>query len=260
MRATGRTKLPCKRYTRTWTAGIAGGGGELPPHAVATPASTTRTTASLRTTGTVRSAPVNAHAQPLLERDLDADPLRQFERWFTEAGDVSRAPEATALATANADGVPSVRMVLLKRFDERGFVFHTNYESRKGRELDANARAALLLYWDALGRQVRIEGRVERISREETEDYSRSRPHGAQIGARVSRQSEPIGSRDELEARIDAETHTFDGQDVPVPEWWGGYRVVPAVYEFWQHRDDRLHDRLRYRRDGDRWILERPQP
>ena len=200
------------------------------------------------------------HAQPLLEQDVDADPLRQFERWFAEAGGVSRAPEATALATASSDGAPSVRMVLLKRFDETGFVFHTNYESRKGRELGANPRAALVLYWDALGRQVRIEGRVERTSREETDDYFRSRPRGAQIGARVSRQSEPIASREELESRIAAETEARDGEDVPLPEWWGGYRVLPEVYEFWQHRDDRLHDRFRYRRDGERWLVERLQP
>ena len=203
---------------------------------------------------------MNDHAKPLLESDLDPDPLRQFERWFVEAGNVSRAPEATAIATATASGVPSVRMVLLKRFDGTGFVFHTNYDSRKGRELDANPRAALVLYWDALGRQVRIEGRVERISREETEDYFRSRPRGAQIGAHVSRQSEPIASREELESRIAAETEARDGEEVPLPEWWGGYRVVPEVYEFWQHRDDRLHDRFRYRQEGDGWIVERLQP
>jgi pyridoxamine 5'-phosphate oxidase len=203
---------------------------------------------------------VAEHAKPLLERDLDPDPLRQFERWFADAAGVARAPEATALATADADGVPSVRMVLLKRFDGDGFVFHTNYGSRKGRELDANPRAALVLYWDALGRQVRIEGRVERTEREETEAYFRTRPRGAQIGARVSRQSEPLESRDELESRLAAATREFEGADVPVPEWWGGYRVVPDVYEFWQHRDDRLHDRLRYRRDGDGWMVERLQP
>jgi pyridoxamine 5'-phosphate oxidase len=195
-----------------------------------------------------------------LERDLDPDPLRQFELWFAEAAGVSRAAEATALATATASGVPSVRMVLLKRFDDRGFVFHTNYESRKGRELDANPHAALLLHWDALGRQVRVEGPVERVSREETEAYFRTRPRGAQIGARVSRQSEPIASREELESRIDAETRAHEGQDVPVPEWWGGYRVVPGSYEFWQHRDDRLHDRFRYTRAGDTWTIERLQP
>jgi pyridoxamine 5'-phosphate oxidase len=204
---------------------------------------------------------VDEHAKPLLERDLDPEPLHQFERWFEEARGVSRAPEATALATAAIDGAPSVRMVLLKRFDERGFVFHTNYASRKGRELDANPRAALLLYWDPFGRQVRIEGPVERLSREETDAYFRTRPRGAQIGARVSRQSEPIASREELESRIAAETQAREGEEVLLPEWWGGYRVVPEVYEFWQHRDDRLHDRFRYRRGADGgWTIERLQP
>jgi pyridoxamine 5'-phosphate oxidase len=204
---------------------------------------------------------VDEHAKPLLERDLDPEPLHQFERWFEEARGVSRAPEATALATAAIDAAPSVRMVLLKRFDERGFVFHTNYASRKGRELDANPRAALLLYWDPFGRQVRIEGPVERLSREETDAYFRTRPRGAQIGARVSRQSEPIASREELESRIAAETQAREGEEVLLPEWWGGYRVVPEVYEFWQHRDDRLHDRFRYRRGADGgWTIERLQP
>jgi pyridoxamine 5'-phosphate oxidase len=204
---------------------------------------------------------VEAHAKPLLERDLDPDPLRQFERWFAEARDVSRAPEATALATATADGVPSLRMVLLKRFDEDGFVFHTNYGSRKGRELDANSHAALLIYWDPLGRQVRIEGRVERISPAETEAYFRTRPRGAQIGARVSRQSDPITSREELESRVAEETRALEKREVPLPEWWGGYRVVPEAYEFWQHRDDRLHDRFRYTRaHGGGWTVERLQP
>ena len=203
---------------------------------------------------------MEAHAEPLLERDLDPDPLGQFRRWFAEAGPPVRMPEAAAVATATADGAPSVRMVLVKQFDDRGFVFHTNYASRKGDELESNPRAALLFYWDPLGRQVRIEGPVERITRDETAEYFRTRPRGAQIGAHASRQSRPIGSREELEARVAELEREFDGDEVPVPESWGGYRLVPETYEFWQHRDDRLHDRLRYHRDGQGWTVERLQP
>ncbi len=203
---------------------------------------------------------MDERARPLLKGDLDADPLRQFERWFAEAGELVQAPETTAVATATLDGAPSVRMVLLKRFDAGGFVFHTNYESRKGAELDANPRAALLLYWEPLGRQVRIEGPVERVSREESEEYFRTRPRGGQVGAHVSRQSSPIGSRKELEARQAEVEREFEGREVPLPEHWGGYRVRPEVYEFWQHRDNRLHDRLRYRRAGETWVVERLQP
>jgi len=169
-------------------------------------------------------------------------------------------PEAAAVATATRDGSPSARMVLVKRFDERGFVFHTNYGSRKSDELEANPRAALLYYWDPLGRQVRIEGPVERIARAETAEYFRTRPRGAQIGAHASRQSRPIGSREELEAREAEVARVFADGEVPVPESWGGYRLVPETYEFWQHRDDRLHDRLRYRRDAGGWTIERLQP
>ena len=203
---------------------------------------------------------MEAHAEPLLERDVDPDPLRQFRRWFGEAGEAVRMPEAAAVATATRDGSPSARMVLVKRFDERGFVFHTNYGSRKSDELEANPRAALLYYWDPLGRQVRIEGPVERIARAETAEYFRTRPRGAQIGAHASRQSRPIGSREELEAREAELSRAFGDGEVPVPEWWGGYRLVPETYQFWQHRDDRLHDRLRYRRDAGGWTIERLQP
>jgi pyridoxamine 5'-phosphate oxidase len=187
--------------------------------------------------------------------DLDADPLRQFTRWYGEAGAVVAAPEAMALATAAPDGAPSARMVLLKAFDERGFAFFTSYESRKGGELEANPRAALLFYWQPLGRQVRVEGRVERVEAAESDAYFASRPAGSRKGAAASRQSRPLADRAELDRAVEAL-----GDDVDRPEWWGGYRVVPERYEFWQHRDDRLHDRFRYERDGNDWTIQRLYP
>ncbi len=203
---------------------------------------------------------MDERARPLLEGDLDADPLRQFELWFADATAAVAMPEAMALATATSDGEPSLRMVLLKGFGPDGLVFFTNYESRKGEELAANPRAALLFYWHPLGRQVRIEGPVEQVSRGESDTYFRTRPHGSQIGARVSRQSSPIGSRDELEGRRDELAREFAEREVPRPEWWGGYMLRPEAWEFWQHREDRLHDRFRYTRKGDAWRVERLQP
>jgi pyridoxamine 5'-phosphate oxidase len=203
---------------------------------------------------------VDASERQLLEADVDPDPLEQFARWFDEARAVAGVPEAVALATATPTGRPSVRMVLLKRFDAAGFVFHTNVESRKGAELAANPHAALLLYWRELGRQIRLEGTVARVSDAEAEAYFRTRPRGAQIGAHVSRQSEPIVSRDELDERRRQLEDELAGAEVPLPAWWGGYRLAPESYEFWQHRDDRLHDRLRYRSVDGRWIVERLQP
>jgi pyridoxamine 5'-phosphate oxidase len=193
---------------------------------------------------------------PLDERELLPDPLAQFGAWFDEAPGVR---EAIALATADPSGAPSLRMVLLKGFDERGFTFHTNYGSRKGRELARNPQAALLFYWRELGRQVRIEGTVERTSREDSEAYYRTRPPGARLSAWASPQSEPVANRAELEARVEEARARF-ADDPPLPENWGGLRVVPTAYEFWVHDEDRLHDRFRYERDGDGWRIQRLAP
>jgi pyridoxamine 5'-phosphate oxidase len=204
---------------------------------------------------------MSARDQPLRGRDLDPDPLRQFQRWHEEAGGVVEFPETVALATATADGRPSVRMVLAKGFDERGFKFHTGHGSRKARELAATGRGALLFYWPPLGRQVRIEGRVERVSDEESAEYFRTRPRGGQIAAWASAQSEAIGSRDELEARVAELEREYEGRDVPLPPHWGGYRLDPEVWEFWQHRENRLHDRFRYERlAGPEWTITRLSP
>ncbi len=165
------------------------------------------------------------------------------------------------LATATPDGVPSARVVLLKAFDERGFVFYTNYESQKGRELAANPRAALVFYWTSLERQVRIGGAVEMVAREESERYFRSRPFASRVGALASRQSEVLADRAELEERVKRLTLELKGGDVPLPPTWGGFRVVPASFEFWQGRPSRLHDRLRYTRAADgAWTIERLSP
>ena len=204
---------------------------------------------------------VTDYGKPLLENDLDSDPLRQFAAWFGEAGAAGvREPQAAALATASIDGVPSVRMVLVKAFDERGFVFFSDYASRKGRELAVNRRAALLFHWDPLGRQVRIEGPVERTSADESAAYIRTRPRSSQVSALASPQSQTIESRDELERRVADLELRYAGSELPMPSSWGGFRLTPEALEFWQQRHDRLHDRLSFRRAGEGWRVERLAP
>ena len=199
--------------------------------------------------------------EELRKSAVDSDPLEQFRRWYAEAEEAGvKVPQAVALATATADGAPSVRMVLLKGADERGFVFFTGYVSRKAAELDANPRAALLFHWDALGRQVRIEGRVARVAGQESDAYFATRPRGAQLAAAASQQSSVLRDRAEIDNRVAELAREHEGSSVRRPDHWGGYRLVPETYEFWQHRDDRLHDRLRYRRANGAWVVERLSP
>lgn len=206
--------------------------------------------------GDFTSSPAYARRVELLEDQLDADPLRQFARWRDAAGGELGA---VALATATPDGAPSLRMVLLKGADERGLTFFTNYDSRKGAELAANPRAALLAYWPGSGRQVRVEGEVTRLDAAESDAYFATRPAGSRVSAAASPQSAVVADRAELERRV-ADLRARHGEDPPRPESWGSYRLVPAAWEFWQHREDRLHDRLRYRRDGTSWLVERLAP
>ncbi len=197
----------------------------------------------------------------LRRRDLASDPLEQFRSWFAEAGAGLDVPEAMALATATPGGAPSVRMVLLKGFDERGLVFFSHHTSRKGRELEANPQAALLFHWSPLGRQVRVEGRVERVSDEESDAYFATRPRDAQLGALASRQSERLGSRAELDERLAGLKSDLGEGPVPRPPTWGGFRLDPESWEFWQHRSSRLHDRFRYEREpSGAWRVERLFP
>ncbi|GGV17861.1 pyridoxine/pyridoxamine 5'-phosphate oxidase [Kitasatospora herbaricolor] len=198
----------------------------------------------------------------LAEADLADDPVTQFTRWFHDAGRAGAAePNAMVLSTADAEGRPSSRTVLLKGYDRRGFVFYTNYGSRKGAEIAANPHAALLFPWITLARQVIVQGRVEKVGRDETAAYFRTRPHGSQLGAWASEQSSPVDGREVLEQRYaELERRYPEGEGVPVPPFWGGYRVVPEVVEFWQGRANRLHDRLRYVAEGAGWRVERLCP
>jgi pyridoxamine 5'-phosphate oxidase len=195
------------------------------------------------------------------ERDVDPDPLVQFHKWFDDARRAELPePNAMTLATATPAGVPSARMVLLKAADERGFTFFTDYRSRKGQELEANPHAALVFFWGELERQVRITGTVSRVSREETEAYFRTRPRESRLGAWTSHQSKVLAGRETLEARLREMAARHPGDEVPTPPYWGGYLLKPDALEFWQGRESRLHDRVRYQREAGSWRIERLSP
>jgi len=200
--------------------------------------------------------------QPLREQDAPAHPLALFSQWYEQAQNLSlHEPQAMTLATSTPDGKPSARVVLLKAYDERGFVFFTNYHSRKGQELTDNPQAALLFYWDAMARQVRIEGSISQLAADESDAYFDSRPRNSRIGALASPQSQVIASREVLDRRFAELAQTLSEQDIRRPSHWGGYRLRPNRIEFWQGLPDRLHDRLRYRRDNQgKWLLERLAP
>ena len=200
---------------------------------------------------------------PLMDSELDPDPFAQFGRWFEEAkGVVKDLPEAMMLATASRDGEVSVRSVLLKEFDHRGFVFYTNYNSRKAAQLHDNPRAAMAFWWPQLERQVRIEGCTVRVTEEESDAYFATRPRGSQLGAWASEQSKVIAGRGDLDARFAELSATYREGPIPRPPHWGGYRVIPILFEFWQGRPDRLHDRFAYRlrSDSKDWVIERLSP
>lgn len=212
---------------------------------------------SLRTLVTLGQGVV----QGIPEAAADRDPIELFEDWFKAAEESGLfLPESMALATATKDGAPSARMILLKGVDPRGFVFYTNYGSRKAEELEANPKAALCFHWAVLERQVRIEGVVERVSHEESQAYYDSRGHGSRIGAWASRQSQHLPSRETLEERVRHFAKEYPGEEVPLPPFWGGYLLRPSRIEFWQGKADRLHERLVFSRDGERWTTQRLYP
>jgi pyridoxamine 5'-phosphate oxidase len=198
---------------------------------------------------------------PLNEADLSADPLAQLERWLADAVAIGmQEPTAMTLATADANGMPSARIVLFKGFREGGLTFYTNHESHKGQDLAANPNVALVFWWDKLERSVRIEGRAEKLSEAVAREYFYTRPHYSQLGALTSRQSRVIATREELDARFDVNLKQHKGREVPFPTFWGGYLVKPTLVEFWQGRHGRLHDRLQYVGNGKLWRVERLEP
>ena len=197
----------------------------------------------------------------LLESEVSPDPIQQFRQWFDEATAAQpHLPEAMTLATATKEGVPSARLVLLKSYDQHGFTFYTNFESRKGKDLAENPQACLVFWWPALERQVRIEGRIEKVSNSEADEYFQSRPRGSRLGAWASQQSSIIQSREELDRRYNELAEKYRDREVPRPPYWGGYRLLPTTIEFWQGRADRLHDRLCYIREGSAWRIDRLSP
>jgi pyridoxamine 5'-phosphate oxidase len=197
----------------------------------------------------------------LLETDVHPDPFRQFSVWFDQASKSGiLEPNAMSHATVSPDGQPSIRIVLLKGVDEHGFIFFTNYESRKGRDMEMNPKSSLLFFWGELERQVRIDGVIEKISKASSKAYFDSRPEGSRIGAWSSNQSEIVDSRDTLEQRFEENMKLYAGNDIPMPDYWGGYRLVPSMIEFWQGRGSRMHDRIRYRLIDAQWNIDRLSP